>query len=342
MAASERIVWLDVAKGTSILLVVLLHATLYMRQYDLASYGYEQLNNLFAPIRMPLFFAVSGLLGTRAVTRSLSDLMSRRIVTFAYLFTLWTLVRWAYFGTVQTNVVTPQEGSSYAELLVAWVRPNTGIWFIWALAIFFLLAKLLYPVRHAAFPLAVALALLAFGDVIAIEAFSQRNLVWYAPFFLGGAWYGPAILGAVTARPLVVGIVGGAVFASLSVAVAYLEGIAFGAGRLAMSVAGLALGSAVSILLAAVLPARAVLTYLGRNTLPIYVAHVMIVAALALVLADHAAQVPMVRYWGVPVIVAAAVALSLALKLVVERVGLAWAYAPPRWPARQAAALGAA
>ncbi|WP_226582241.1 acyltransferase family protein [Acuticoccus sediminis] len=342
MADKERIAWLDVAKGTSILLVVTLHATHYLREYDLASYGFVQINNLFAPIRMPLFFAVSGLLGTRAVTRRWSELLTSRLVIFAYLFALWTFIRWAYFGNVQTNVLTPEEGSTYAELLVAWVRPNTGIWFIWALAIFFFLGKLLYRVRHLALPVFAVLAFLTFGHVIEIDAFSQRNLVWYAPFFLGGAWYGHHILRAVTERPLAVGILGGAVFAALSIAVASLEGLAFGAGRLVLSVAGLAVGAAVSIALAAFLPSRTALTYLGRNTLPIYVAHVMIVAALAAVLAVTTENVPLVRYWGVPFIVAVTVVLALGLKAAVDAAGLRWAYAPPALPRRAAVAVGTA
>ncbi|MCF3935062.1 acyltransferase family protein [Acuticoccus sp. M5D2P5] len=332
MATKDRIAWLDVAKGASILLVVTLHATLYMRQYDLASYGYAQLNNLFAPVRMPLFFAVSGLLGMRAVTRGFGDLFTGRIAALLYLFALWTLIRWVYFGNVQTNVLTPEEGRTMSELVTAWIAPNTGIWFIWALAIFFLLANLLYPVRHVAFPIFVVLAFLTFGGVIEPAAYSQRNLIWYAPFFLGGAWYGASILHVITARPVTIGLAGGLVFAALSIAVAHLDGLSFGAARLALSAAGLALGAAVSMALAAFLPSRVVFTYLGRNTLAIYVAHVMIVAALAALLATYAADAPMVRYWGVPAIVAAAVALTLGLRMIVEAGGLTWLYTLPRAP----------
>ncbi|WP_108661557.1 acyltransferase family protein [Acuticoccus kandeliae] len=332
MAKTERISWLDVAKGTSILLVVMLHATLYMREYDLASYGYEQLNTLFAPIRMPLFFAISGLLAASAVRRGFSERVGARVEMFLYLFALWTLIRWFYFGALQENIVTPEEGSTYAELLSAWIAPNTGIWFLWALAIFFAIANLAYRVRHIVFPLALIAALLAFAGIVEFDAFTQRNLFWYAPFFLGGAWYGEHLVAAITRHPVKSGLAGAVLFAALTLALATVEGLAFGAARLALSFAGLALGAAASMALAAFLPTRAVLTYLGRNTLPIYVAHVMIVAALAALFATYAGGLPLLRYWGVPVVVGLAILIAMAVKAGADRLGAAWLYAPPALP----------
>lgn len=72
----KRLLWPDAAKGFAITLVVLTHLTskhyptldLHVPEYVfLAWLG---LSDVLAPIRMPLFFAISGYFAARSLTKS--------------------------------------------------------------------------------------------------------------------------------------------------------------------------------------------------------------------------------------------------------------------------------
>ncbi|UDL75151.1 acyltransferase family protein [Corynebacterium uberis] len=70
--ASPRLAWPDVAKGVSILGVVVLHVSLVV-PYGTDSF-IAQVNHLLDPLRMPLFFLVSGMFSTKILRYSLWDL----------------------------------------------------------------------------------------------------------------------------------------------------------------------------------------------------------------------------------------------------------------------------
>ena len=338
MAEKQRIAWLDAARGISILLVVLYHAILYLDHYDLASYTYTQLNEVFRPIRMPMFFAISGVLATRAISRDWGTFVRSKILFFAYVYGLWSLIRLAYFGFVQTNINQPDEGSDALQLLAMWYYPNSGLWFIWALAIYFLAAKLLDRFNHVAvMAMVMLLSAATFGGFIDLGNFAYENVLYYAPFFLVGVWYGRFIVSTLTARPVAVGIAAAILFVALHLTLRGTDGVAFGIGRLMLSAAGLALGGAASIVICRVDLARQFLCYLGRTTLPIYVTHVIAVAALSAIVAATSADLPLVRYWAVPLVAALALAISISAKFAADSVGAYWLYAPPNFRSKQIA-----
>jgi uncharacterized membrane protein YcfT len=62
-----RIDWLDIAKGMSIILVVIYHTHLYHDFHEIAPDLYARISGIMTPIRMPLFFTVSGFLAASAV-----------------------------------------------------------------------------------------------------------------------------------------------------------------------------------------------------------------------------------------------------------------------------------
>lgn len=338
MPKKERIAWLDAARGISILLVVFYHAVLFLDKYDLASYAYEQINDIFRPIRMPMFFAISGVLAASAIRRDWATFIHGKLLFFVYIYGLWSLVRLAYFGFVQTNIHQPDEGSDPLQLLTVWYDPNSGLWFIWALALYFLAARLLDRFNHAVVvAIAVALSAATFGGLLEIDHFVYQNVLWYAPFFLGGVWYGGPVVAALTARPVAIGIAAAAVFAALYVTLWDAGGIVFGSGRFMLSVAGLALGCAASIVLCRADVTRRILSYFGQNTLPIYVVHVIAVAALSAGVAAMGAGLPLVRYWAVPLVAILAVIVSMSVKYAADALGAYWLYALPTFRSRSAA-----
>ena len=326
---SERIDWLDVAKGGSILLVVLYHSTMYLRLEGQASYAFVQLNALMEPVRMPLFFCISGFLAAGMFRRSWSDLFRRRILLFAYLFALWTLIRFYFYRYAIDNTLTPQEGASHLDLLTAWLVPSSGLWFIWALAIYAILAKALRPWSRPALAVTTAISVATFAGLLPLTSFAHHNVLAYAPFFLAGAWYGASAVAWLGQRPLQVLLVGIGLFAMLLVALQSLDGVAFGIGRTALSAVALAAASAMAVYATRITPLRRSLSYFGRNSLPIYVGHTPLVSLFAAGLAASAIHLPLLRYWGVPATMIVAIAAAIALHLGARRVGLGWLYRIP-------------
>jgi hypothetical protein len=83
-----------------------------------------------------------------------------------------------------------------------WWAPNTGIWFIWALAIFMVATKLVSSAHHAtSIAFAAMVSILTFGEHLQIDLFTHRNVLQYFVFFLFGCWYGKSVVGTITQRP---------------------------------------------------------------------------------------------------------------------------------------------
>ncbi|NMA77488.1 MAG: acyltransferase family protein, partial [Actinomycetales bacterium] len=72
-APAARIAWLDLVRAASIVLVVLYHVgagagyALLPKDSSSAGAWWSSVNLALAPVRMPLFFLVSGMLAVRAV-----------------------------------------------------------------------------------------------------------------------------------------------------------------------------------------------------------------------------------------------------------------------------------
>jgi len=133
-----RDVWIDMAKGASIFLVVFYHSTkMLQNQMDVENFIWT-LNHFLYPIRMPVFFLISGYLASRAVRRPWLILLERKTAFYIYIFSIWTLitvgVRSAFLGI---------NWPSFLELSSYWIAPISTLWFIWALAAYFPIAKII-------------------------------------------------------------------------------------------------------------------------------------------------------------------------------------------------------
>lgn len=333
MADKARVAWLDVAKGWSILCVAFYHSTIYLSKYDLASTVFEDLNSVLMPVRMPLFFAVSGILAASSIQYSWPALVEKRLYVFAYLLIVWTAIRWAFFSTVMTNINSPTEGSSLFELIEFWIAPSTGLWFIWALGIYFVLGKLGFRFKRSAYAVVCVVSVSSYVGLFEIDNFAQQNAVRYAPFFLTGAWFGRSIVRWLVPRYVFVGVFSALAFLAMTLGMVATAGPVRGLLQMFASISGLAMGASVSVLLSNSRMLEKSLGYVGRNTLPIYVAHVLIVAGVAAILASVAAELPMIELWAVPLTMTLSVVVALLIEAVCKRVGLWWLYTAPPLPA---------
>lgn len=179
-----RVAWADIAKAFSMILLV---------AYTL--WGDEIfINQMLIFVRMPLFFFVSGLFGYRVVTAtSFKALMRDKVTNFIYLYMLWELILYVVIRVVSHHVqgFPPLEGLRMLSLL--W-DPMFNIWFLYALALAFLIAWCLRT--------APAWAVLVAS--VAIYSFSVAVDPWTAlPFLERLARLFPYFWLGLMARPLV-------------------------------------------------------------------------------------------------------------------------------------------
>lgn len=142
-----RLAWVDVAKGLCIVLVVMMHSTLGTGM-DMGGEGFLHTVVAFAkPFRIPDFFLLSGLFVGRVIDRDWRLFADRRVVHFAYFYLLWVLIQ----STVKYGQIVDGGGPEafLAHLAHALVEPYSTLWFIYLLAVFSVLTKLLRRLHPA-------------------------------------------------------------------------------------------------------------------------------------------------------------------------------------------------
>ena len=140
VARSNRVGWVDTAKGICIIMVVMMHSTLGV---GLAAghEGWMHYAVAFArPFRMPDFFLISGLFLARVIDRDWRDYLDRKVMHFAYFYVLWVTIQFAF----KTPMFVAEQGwhATGLSYLEAFIEPFGTLWFIYLLPIFFVVIKL--------------------------------------------------------------------------------------------------------------------------------------------------------------------------------------------------------
>lgn len=327
MPLQNRLDHLDFAKGISIALVVVFHTTMALDRQNMADAHYWLLNNFMSPIRMPMFFFISGFLMNKSAQSASSDAFYRKVAGLIYLFVLWSVIH-LLWETVSPITSAP----AASEWVVFFYSPSSVLWFIWALAIYFCIARTGETVRKdAIFVVALMLSIATQMGLIEFSNYAHDNVLKFLPMFLFGAWYAkPLINSDILHHPATFPLF--LLAFGVAFAVTYKGNFAqpvVGTMTFLMSVLGIIVGLAMSIFLCSFDLTRRVPVYLGRNTLGIYVAHSPIVAVLAALLAEATQEGRVTSILGVPLVTTAAILLSLALKIFAERVGGWWLYRFP-------------
>ncbi|MEZ0490986.1 acyltransferase family protein [Kineococcus sp. TBRC 1896] len=340
-----RAAWPDAAKAACILLVVLGHVAYLLLDLGQVPWAagappvWNDLDVFLRPLRMPLFFAISGLFAAAALDRPWRVTLRPRVGQNLYLHVLWLLVGFVVSAAVA--VPTFMAPRALREVPAATATASTGLWYLYALAVYFLLARLTrtWP---AGLPvaLAAAAAVVSFCGVLpgAGDTHSVvENLVW----FLAGARFPRAVRAlASRERPLlVVGL--GAVLVAVLVAarLAHPDVVLAALLELPTRAAAVVVGVCLAVLLTRRLPRlSAPLLRLGRRTLPVYVLHgvvlLLVQRPLAAVTGPLVGRLPhpalavvVVLY---PLLVTAGTVWScLAAQTLAGRIGAGWLFALP-------------
>jgi uncharacterized membrane protein YcfT len=138
------------------------------------------------PFRIPDFFLLSGLFVGRVIDRDWRLFADRRVVHFAYFYGLWVVVQ--SLAKYPAIVGEAGPGAFAAHLVHALIEPYATLWFIYLLAVFSVVTKLLRRV-----PAAVLLAGAALLQVVPIatpsylaEEFCARYVYFVAGYLFAG------------------------------------------------------------------------------------------------------------------------------------------------------------
>jgi uncharacterized membrane protein YcfT len=176
----RRVDWVDYAKGWCIILVVMMHAA----DRILAATGQGSWVDGFIgwarPFRMPDFFLVAGLFLAAVVDRPWRDYLDRKVLHFAYFFTLWTIIQYL----PKMLVAGDGPGAVAAGLGELMIQPPGSLWFIEMLPLFFVATKLLRGVNPFVVMLGAAalqIAHVATGWIL-IDEFAARYVYFFAGY----------------------------------------------------------------------------------------------------------------------------------------------------------------
>ncbi|MET0878049.1 MAG: acyltransferase family protein [Tardiphaga sp.] len=140
LAGTERIDWVDYAKGICIIMVVMMHSVLGV---ELAAGRTGYMHGLVAfakPFRMPDFFLISGLFLAVVIDRDWRTYLDRKVVHFIYFYLLWVAIQFAF----KAPGLAAEHGGWMEVVrlyLLSYIEPFGTLWFIYMLPVFFVLTK---------------------------------------------------------------------------------------------------------------------------------------------------------------------------------------------------------
>ncbi|WP_346900580.1 acyltransferase family protein [uncultured Roseibium sp.] len=182
MTDKNREAWVDIAKGLSIILVVMMYAAYNTGEYT-GETGYLHYVIGFAtPFRMPEFFLISGLFLSKVIDRPWRRYADRRVVHYFYFYGLWAAIMIA----LKVGIFSRSPAAMTHDMAVAVVQPYGVLWFIYMLGVFSLVAKLCRQVRiphWVVVPVAAALQMMQIESAsYVVQQFAAHFIFFYAGY----------------------------------------------------------------------------------------------------------------------------------------------------------------
>src|ERR1700744_3358944 len=197
---SDRVDWVDYAKGICIVMVVMMHSVLGV-EAAAGQTGFMHAVVMFAkPFRMPDFFLISGLFLPLVIDRDWRTYLDRKVVHFAYFYVLWVTIQFGF----KAPGFAAEAGWAHAGYLYleSFIEPFGTLWFIYLLPIFFVVTKATR--RMPALALWSIAALLETAHIVtgwtAIDEFCARFVYFYSGYLF--ADYVFALSDRARANPL--------------------------------------------------------------------------------------------------------------------------------------------
>lgn len=296
-----RMDWPDVAKGLSILGVVILHVALNIPGGKESVIS--QINTFLDPLRMPLFFLVSGFFSVKVLHQTFGELFRTRLWFFLVPYLFWTPID-IFGGQVEGYLYRDTDLAGFGFYLLKIFGSANMYWFLYFLILFnvllwatrklpgWMIASVIMVVPWLFMPM--------FGDNEVV-----RKCIIYLPAFFIGAYFRPLIEKFADAASRPRAIVFAGVFYGVGMVINSLEEIlthrtpgpvqlwfiamkndfaalfggelsAFDLGHFSgmlIRVISLPMGIVLAVWLAKIRPVAEVLKFFGRHTLVIYIGH---------------------------------------------------------------------
>jgi uncharacterized membrane protein YcfT len=280
--SGQRVDWVDYAKGFCIVFVVMMHSTLGVENAA-GQEGWLHTVVAFAkPFRMPDFFLISGLFLAQVIDRDWRTYLDRKVVHFVYFYLLWTAIQFA----VKAPVFVHEHGvlGTVWMYVESFWEPFSTLWFIYLLPIFFVVTKLAHNARIPALAVWLAAAALEIAHIhtgyTVIDEFASRFVYFYTGYLFAPRIF--ALAKSANAQPemALAGLAAWGLVNGLLV----FNGLAeLPLVSLTLGLAGAAAVVSVSVLLAKS-DLASPLRYCGRNSIVIYLAFFLPMAASRAVL----------------------------------------------------------
>src|SRR5690554_3395073 len=183
-STAKRLDWVDMAKGLSIFLVVMMYAAASVGE-DTGGVGALHWVIAYAtPFRMPEFFLISGLFLSQVIDRAWPAYTDRRVVHYFYFYALWALIHIVFkVGLLATDPVGAGQ-----QLAWAVIQPYGVLWFIYMLAVVSAATKLLHDLRAPVWAVFAIAALLQMAPIhtgsYLVDQFAEYFVFFYAGFIM--------------------------------------------------------------------------------------------------------------------------------------------------------------
>jgi uncharacterized membrane protein YcfT len=321
---------MDALRGMALLLVILDHSLFFaVNTAENVPAWASTLSQVFNPLRMPLMVFLSGMLLTPSLRKGPQEYVAGKVRNILYPYVLWSALYTAIWVLASPITGTPHY---WDELWLILYDPQGHMWFLYYLFLFYLIMLALRPVPRLAVA-ALALAISGLGQYGILEIGEGVRFLFLLGFFALGdtmaqrqhlieSWLGSR---AVVTGMAVVSL--GLPAAAFMLEMGMLEmGLRYRPESLPLALAGIG----TMILFAAKVgdrPGMGLFRYVGRNSLPAYILHWMILAVSFVFLKRILATDQ-----GLGLLIAACsvgVVGTLAALYVIQRLDLHWLF---NWP----------
>lgn len=135
---SNRVEWVDFAKGFTISLVVIHHAIEGINNVGLLPFWVGEIHQLFSPVMMPLFFFVAGIFSLKSIEQGWKAFFEDKVSYLVYMYIVWSFIIFSFRYLL----------SDFSNHKVLWYEifmipfdALPTIWFVYCLLLCFFITK---------------------------------------------------------------------------------------------------------------------------------------------------------------------------------------------------------